>query len=483
VGDATSADVIVIGSGAAGLSAALTAAEEGADVIVCEKQRALGGTSNFFQGTFAVESHLQRARFITYSRDEAFKNIMEYSHWRADPRLVRAIVDESAATIAWLEQHGVQFVDVMNNMPDAPRTYHVPKGTGEAVVRALATQAKARGVAVKLAAPAKSILKQGNAVGGVVLEEDGREIEVAAGAVVIASGGYANNKEWIKKYSGLDLGVNVIPVGNVDKTGDGIRMAWESGADNAGIEVLELFRVGPMGPGHLEKCPVEYAALQPDLWVDCEGRRFCDETIGFYETSVGNASARTKQWCNYSIFDSSVVKRLTESGIDKAHGTGLLPGARLTELERDLALAVQGGDPEVLGAGSVGELAGKIGVAPATLQTTVDEYNRFCAQRHDDLFAKDPTYLRPLTGPRFYAIRARTICLGTQGGIKITDRCEVVDTKGRVIPGLYAAGYDAGGMYGDSYPIRPSSGLSSAFAINSGRIAGRNAARMERGTV
>jgi fumarate reductase flavoprotein subunit len=117
------------------------------------------------------------------------------------------------------------------------------------------------------------------------------------------------------------------------------------------------------------------------------------------------------------------------------------------------------------------------------LQSTVDEYNRFCAQRHDDLFAKDPKYLRPLTGPRFYAIRARTICLGTQGGIKITDRCEVVDTKGRVIPGLYAAGYDAGGMYGDSYPIRPSSGLSSAFAINSGRIAGRNAARMERGTV
>lgn len=63
------------------------------------------------------------------------------------------------------------------------------------------------------------------------------------------------------------------------------------------------------------------------------------------------------------------------------------------------------------------------------------------------------------------------------GGIKINERCEVVDTKGRAIPGLYAAGYDAGGMYGDSYPIRPSSGLSSGFAINSGRIAGRNAVR------
>ncbi len=96
VADRTHADLVVIGSGVAGLAAALSAAERGAKVIVCEKQRALGGTSNFFQGTFAVESELQRAGFVSYTRDEAFKNIMEYSHWRADPRLVRAIVDRSA---------------------------------------------------------------------------------------------------------------------------------------------------------------------------------------------------------------------------------------------------------------------------------------------------------------------------------------------------------------------------------------------------
>ena len=75
-------------------------------------------------------------------------------------------------------------------------------------------------------------------------------MEIGARAVVIASGGYANNKEWIKKYAGLDLGVNVMPVGNVGKMGDGIRMAWEAGADEAGIEVLELFqgRSGGSGP-------------------------------------------------------------------------------------------------------------------------------------------------------------------------------------------------------------------------------------------
>jgi glycine/D-amino acid oxidase-like deaminating enzyme len=121
LGDATNADVIVIGSGVAGLSAALTAAEGGAKVIVFEKRCALGGSSSFFHGIFAAESHMQRARFITLSRDEAFKAVMEYSHWRADPRLVRAVVDESAATITWLEKQGVQFIDVINNLLDAPR--------------------------------------------------------------------------------------------------------------------------------------------------------------------------------------------------------------------------------------------------------------------------------------------------------------------------------------------------------------------------
>jgi fumarate reductase flavoprotein subunit len=96
--------------------------------MVFEKQRSLGGTSNFFEGTFAVESAMQQERYITYSRDEAFKGIMEYSHWRANPRIVRAIVDESGPTIAWLQKAGVEFADATINMPNAPRTYHTIKG-------------------------------------------------------------------------------------------------------------------------------------------------------------------------------------------------------------------------------------------------------------------------------------------------------------------------------------------------------------------
>jgi fumarate reductase flavoprotein subunit len=468
-------DVVVIGSGVSGLAAAVTAAEGGARVILFEKQRSLGGTSNFFEGIFAVESDLQRQRYITYSRDQAFKNIMEYSHWRANARLVRAFVNESAKTIAWLQKQGVEFIDATINMPDAPRTYHVVKGTGEAVVKTLATRAKEKGVDIRPATPVKKILKEGNRITGVVAEtEDGEEIQAAAKAVMIASGGYANNKEWIKKYTGFDLDVNVIPIGNVDKMGDGIRMAWEVGAAEEGTSVLEMFRMGPTGPDFPMKNPIEFATVQPDLWVDPSGERFCDEGIAFYDTSVGNVNARYKEGYTFSIFDDSIIQRIHEKGIDRNVAIDNFPGSRPVNFDKELNTALERGTTEVFVADSVEELAEKIGVDPAVLRATVDEYNSFCEKGHDDLFAKDPKYLWPLKGPKFYAVKAHTVFLGTKGGIKINHNMEVVDKKGKVIPGLYAGGFDAGGMWGDSYPINVASGASSAFALNSGRIAGKN---------
>jgi fumarate reductase flavoprotein subunit len=469
------AEVVVIGSGASGLAAALTAAEGSAKVTVFEKERSLGGTSNFFQGIFAVESDMQRERYITYSRDEAFKNIMEFSHWMANPRLVRAIVNESAATIAWLQKQGVEFSDATINMPDCPRTYHVPRGRGEAVIKALTTRAKEKGVDIRLATPVKRIIKQDDRIKGVIAEVDGEEIQVGAKAVIIASGGYANNKEWIKKYTGFDLGVNLVPIGNVDKMGDGIRMAWEAGAAEEGKSLLELYRVGPIGPEFALGSQIEFAVTQPDLWVSPRGERFCDETVAFYDSSVGNANARFKEGYTYSIFDESIIRRMIERGIDKNVAIDSPPGSRPISIERELKAALERGNTDIFEADSVEELAMKMGVSPAVLKATIDEYNTFCENGYDELFVKDRKYLWPIKGPKFYAVKGRTVFLGTMGGIKINGKTEVVDKKEMVIPGLYAAGFDAGGMYGDSYPIKTSSGLASAFALNSGRIAGKNA--------
>jgi fumarate reductase flavoprotein subunit len=468
----TEADVVVIGSGASGLAVALTAAEGGAKVIVFEKQRTPGGTSNFFEGVFAVESDMQREQYIEYSRDQAFKNMMEYSHWRANPRLVRAIVDESAGTISWLQQQGIEFSGVTINMPNSPRTYHIVRGAGLTVIKTLVTKAKEKGVNLQLGIPVRRIIKEGGRITGVLVEGDSGDIRVNAKAVVVASGGYANNKEWIKKYTGFDLGVNLLPVGNVDKFGDGIRMAWEAGAAEEGITVLELYRAGPITTEIGGE--VEWPTVQPDLWVNPRGERFCDESIGFYDTSVGNVNAKVREGYTYSLFDDSILLRLKEKGIDKCVNVRTPSGTKLLNFEKELKILLEKGNTDVSVADSIEELAGKLGMDAAVLKSTVEEYNRSCENRHDDLFAKDPKYLRPLKGPKFYAVKAHTVFLGTMGGIKINHNTEVLDKKDSVIPGLYAVGFDAGGMYGDSYPINVASGGSVGFAFNSGRIAGRS---------
>lgn len=469
------ADVVVIGSGACGLAAAVTAAETGARVVVFEKQRSLGGTSNFFEGTFAVESAMQLERYITYSRDEAFRRMMEYSHWRANARLVRSFVDESAATITWLQGLGVEFPEVATNMPDGFRTYHIVKGRGAAVVKVLAARAKEMGVVIRPGTTVTRILNDGNRIAGVIADRDGEEVTLSAPAVVVATGGYANNKGWIKKYTGFDIDTNMIPVGNVGKMGDGIRMAWEVGAAEEGMGLLETYRFGPMGTEFRTYGPVQMVALQPDLWVDPRGERFCDEGIAFFDTSVGNVNMRHKEGFTYCLFDDSIKDYYGSHGIHRNVGWKNVPGTKPAGFDEELNDAISKGSTEVCMAASIDDLAVQMNVDQAVLKATVAEYNRFCGKGHDDLFAKDRKYLRPLRGPRFYAAKARTVLLVTLGGIRINHRMEVLDKNDKVIPGLYAGGMDVGGMWGDSYPIQDATGASSAFATNSGRIAARQA--------
>jgi fumarate reductase flavoprotein subunit len=475
-----SADVVVVGSGAAGMAAALTAAEGGASVILCEKLRHQGGTSNFAEGLFAVESQMQRQHYVGLTREEAFKISMEYSHWRANPRLVRAIIDLSADTIDWLQKHGVEFVEPATMFYDAPRTWHIikgkprPGGRGSVMIKTLSKRVIEKGGNIYLGTPVERLVKKNDKIAGVVVESNKNLIEIKAKAVIIATGGYANNKEWVKKYTGFDLNVNVFPLGNIGKMGDGIRIAWEAGADDRGMGLIQLWRGILIGQGVRELGNLNAAALQPHLWVNQYGERFCDETIANIDPFEGNACARQKNGYSYTIFDEAIKRHMMKKGIDKNMGTENPPGTPLLDLDTELRSAFEKKNPHIFVADSMEVLAVLIDVNPEVLKATVDEYNTYCQQGHDDLFAKDRQYLRPIKEPKFYAMRCVTMTLGTLGGININHNTEVLDKENKIIPGLYTAGNDASGMFGDSYNIYLSGGTL-GFAVNSGRIAGMNA--------
>ncbi len=481
----SSYDVIVIGGGSSGLAAALTAAEGGARVVLLEKMRYLGGSSNFAEGMFAVESEMQRKLYVNYSRDEAFRTIMDYSHWRANPRLVRAFVDASAGTIDWLKRQGVEFIEAMTNIPDGLRTVHILKGPpgakGTPMIKTLAARCREKGVDIVLEAPVRELLREKDRIAGVMVTGDGKEEQVNAGAVIIASGGYGNNREWIKHYCGLDLGVNLIPIRNYDKTGDGIRMAWEAGAAEEGMGVLQFFRIGPIGSGVRMMGHLECAGHQPYLWVNRQGERFCDEAVAFNDTYMGNCVARLKEGYSFTIFDDAARRHMVEYGIDKYVAYKNMPGTRLVNFDEELKAALAKKNPDVAVADTVEGLARQTGLDPYVLKRTLDEYNGYCDRGHDETFAKPLKYLRPLRVPPFYALKAYTVFLGSLGGIKINHNMEVVDKEERVIPGLYAVGTDAGGLYGDSYCFLPASGTTLGFAVSSGRIAGKNALQYVKG--
>jgi fumarate reductase flavoprotein subunit len=471
-------DAVIVGAGGSGIAAALALSEGKASIAVFEKMQHAGGSTRFPEGMFAAESQMQRKRNIGVTRDKAFRDIMAYSHWKANGSLVRAFVDRSADTIDWLEQMGVEFIEPSSFWPGGARTWHLFKGHGAAMMDVLLARAGERGVEIRYQAAVKHIVREaGGSVAGVIVEDkEGRKTTVEAKAVIIATGGYANNQELLKQYTGLDLRLNLFPLGNAEKNGEGLQMAWAAGAAMEGMGVLNFSFGGPVGPGIKRSGHIVAAVRQPELWINQHGVRFCDESIVHNSIYCGNAMWRQKGGYVFRIFDDHARQYFMEKGIDVGVGTFVPPGTRLTDFDDELKHALAKGNWNVWVADTIEDLAAKMCVDPEVFKKTVKQYNGFCEKGYDNQFVKDRIYLRPVKKPPFYAFKCYLDFVGTNGGIKINEKTEVLDTEDNVIPGLYAVGNDAGGMYGDSYDMI-AAGAACGFAIVSGRMAGENALR------
>jgi fumarate reductase flavoprotein subunit len=474
-------DVIVVAAGPAGLCAAIAAAQAGSRVLVFEKGSTTGGAANMGMGPLGVESRLQRLKQHGPTRDEAFRAFMDYTHWRVDAQLVRAYIDKAATSIDWLESLGVEFVEPAAYFPGGNFTWHIVKaGQGQpgpmaagAMIRILTEKAKELGVKILLQTPVRQILKEKDRVVGMLAEDpSGESVEARAKAVIVCTGGFGNNPEMIKKYTGYEWGRDLASFRIPGVDGDGVRMAWEVGAATTEMTMELIY----MMPGEFDPALGE-VFRQPHLMVNLLGERFMNEEIMPNTTFTGNAISRQKERMAFLIFDEAIKRHMETVGFDQV--SVVFPFMKAVNFDHLLQGHLDKGFKEIFVADSLEELAAKTGIEGEGLRKTVEEYNGFCEKGYDAVFNKGHRLLRPIKTPKFYAGRFLPGAYGSVGGIKINHRTEVLDKRWKVIPGLFAAGTDACSIYGDSYVfILP--GNTMGFAVNSGRIAGENAAAFAR---
>ncbi|MFC1941871.1 FAD-dependent oxidoreductase [Chloroflexota bacterium] len=464
------ADIVVIGGGGAGLAAAVSAGEKGAKVIVLEKRSVLGGNTALAEGLLAAESPAQKRLNIDAPRDELFKMAMTYARWRINPRIVRAFINKSGDTIQWLEDKGL-FFDWIPPLYPGQRylVWHCLRRSGKELIEVLTKACGKLGVQIFNKSETKKLVTdaKGN-VTGVVAVTGEKEIRITAKSVIIATGGYGGNKKLLKKYNPF-YNEKMIHHG-LPHMGDGILMAIEAGAATEGLGLIHFSGHSPS----VGSTDLTAVSDEPNtIWVNKKGERFIDEAAaGFSRHESVNAIVGQPDGFGYTLFDDRIRRNIEEKGIIKGLGHFVPAGTQFTGLEKTLESAAKKGVVKI--ASSWENIATWIGIEPEKLLVTIDEYNLYCEQRYDEIFAKDPRYLEALRTPPYYAIEIHPRFIGTIGGIKINHHMEVLDHNDNPIHGLYAAGIDTGGWEGDTYN-GILSGSTFGFAINSGRIAGENA--------
>ena len=256
---------------------------------------------------------------------------MEWCHWsKINPRIVRAYIDKSGDTIRWLEEKGIIF-ELLPMFPNqVPLVRHAVKGRSIEVIRILRKNCVDMGAKVLTRTSGKKILRdaKGNITGVVAETKDG-EITIKTGCVIITTGGYANNRNMLKKYCSYYQD-SMTNDGVPSNMGDGIVMATEIGADTAGLGHMTLqgpntdpqssadyLNIDKMGTdGNPLKITIHNIGREPKtIWVNKQGRRFVDECYILKFFAYGNVIAEQPDGICYSLFDNKLRKIMEEQGL------------------------------------------------------------------------------------------------------------------------------------------------------------------------
>ncbi|MDO5530740.1 FAD-binding protein [Sutterella sp.] len=440
-------DLAIAGGGAGGLVAGVAAVEGGLKTVILEKNAYTGGAGLFMEGTFAVESFLQKKAGVKYTPIEAFNKMAYYHHWRINAPLVKKFIDTSAETIQWVQDHGVPWKEVKTARRNNPiLMWHIYPKAG-ALPEKMTELFKKQGGELLLSTPAEKLLyENGKVVGIVGTAKNGEKVTVRAKNVILATGGYNFNTEMVREYSGVEM----TAVGAPGRTGDGIRMAFEVGAvgDNIGPMQANGAFMPAEGEAICNGPNRELRAMfrQGLLYVDGNGTRFFNEEMTADWPMASNAIMRNGTWA-YIVFDQATVEEFSTKGKGYPNpcGNWIQRHQAATQLEELIAANEKKGN--VFIGQTIEEVAKKAGMDPATLKATCEQMTKFARQGRDDQFGKDPYYLREVSKGPFYIVRGKLDTPTSLNGVRVTSDLEVVDKNNHVIPGLYAIGHDAGGVY------------------------------------
>ncbi|WP_252145189.1 flavocytochrome c [Yokenella regensburgei] len=414
-------DVVVIGSGGAGLSAAIQAHDDGARVLIVEKMPTIGGnTIKASAGMNAAETRFQRVKGIEDSKALFYAETLKGGKNKNNPQLLQRFVENAPEAIEWLATRGIMLNDITTTGGMSIDRTHRPRdgsAVGGYLISGLVRNVTRRGIDVMLDTSVDEILLTKGEVSGVrLLNDEQEQITVQTRSVVVATGGFSANSAMVVKYR-PDL-AGFVTTNHKGATGGGIALLEQIGAGTVDMGEIQIHPTVEQNTSYLISESIRGGGA---ILVNQQGNRFFNEM----ETrdKVSASIIALPEHYAYIVFDEHV--RAKNKAADEYIAKGF-----------------------VTSASSPRALAAKLGMDEHAFLATLERYNGFVEKQHDDDFGRTTALRNPINEGPFHAIRIAPGVHHTMGGVTITTEAEVLNTEQQAIPGAYAAGEVVGGIHG-----------------------------------
>lgn len=460
-------DVLVIGAGGSGLTTAVRAAEQGADVILIEKTGFIGGVTILNAGTMIATGSRIQKDILGEENDTpqlAYDDIMRLGSYKNDPVLVDLVANNVGECIDWLtDDLGIAYDAAATQYPDHSASRQIGVvGRSISYLNQMAEKLDGFGGQLFVNTRATNLLtdESGAVIGALATDVNGQEVTFNAGSVVLACGGYGANQDLLPETLN-----GYLFYGRDTETGDGLAMALELGADTLNLDLVKVY------PQGVEKQPTKGLAATASstaataghgaIYVNSAGNRIINEVASLGELTLITTAQEDK--IMYIVMDEDAYATyLAKSVEDK-----LIPSEEAIE---EWYKVTNDGKPIIVQGDDLAALAEQMGIDGEQLVKTVANYNAMCEAGEDTEFGKEnPVALKEGT---YVIVEQKPRFQTTLGGLKANEKLQIMNTNGEPIANLYGAGCVVGGANGaDSMTA-----MMNTWANFSGYIAGAEAA-------